>query len=87
MAKTFSEPRVVIMSLLIQPGPCIEGEESQYSVGSVLLSLGFQLHVGLFHDMGIVIVLQVGGSVAEQLKYWDAIHLVKKCWFQSLFFQ
>lgn len=75
------------MALLIQSGPCIEGEESQYSVGSVLLSLGFQLHVGLFHDMGIVIVLQVGGSVAEQLKYWDAIHLVKKCWFQSLFFK
>ena len=53
------------MALLIQPGPCIGGEESQYSVGSVLLSLGFQLHVGLFHDMGIVIVLHVGGSVAE----------------------
>ena len=58
------------MAFLIQPGPCIGGEESQYSVGSVLLSLGFQLHVGLFHDMGIVILLPVGGSVAEQLEYW-----------------
>ena len=70
MAKTFLEPRVVIMALLIQPGPYIGGEESQYSVGNVLLSLGFQLHVGLFHDMGIVILLPVGGSVAEQLEYW-----------------
>ena len=59
------------MALLIQPGPYIGGEESQYSVGNVLLQCKFRVSVvGLFHDMGIVILLPVGGSVAEQLEYW-----------------